>query len=80
MPQLGFDPSHRNLRFLHTTQAIRFGRGTSAAAAAAAAAAPSLVLGLEELPMFMSNGPRSIGVDRSLVFIPVCVGGEGGEM
>lgn len=31
VPQLGFIPSHRNFRFLHTTQAIRFGLGTSEA-------------------------------------------------
>lgn len=72
VPQLGFDPSHRSLRFLHTTQAIRFGRGTSP---------PSLLpvpLGLEELPVFMPARPKSWSpvkssssdaVARSLSFI-----------
>lgn len=54
VPQLGFDPSHRSFRFLQTTQAIRFGRGTST---------PSLFVvvpdALEELPMLMPGRPNS---------------------
>lgn len=75
VPQLGFDPSHRSFRFLHTTQAIRLGRGTSPLP-------PSLVLGLDELPMFIPNNwaaPKSSDVG-SLMFIPgVCGGGGRGE-
>lgn len=79
MPQLGFDPSHRSFRFLHTTQAIRLGRGTSPLP-------PSLVLGLDELPMFISNDwaalkSSDVGSGPSSMFIRCgCVwGGRGGR-
>lgn len=77
MPQLGFNPSHRSFRFLHTTQAIRLGRGTSPLP-------PSLVLGLDELPMFISNDWAALkssdvgGVPSSMFIRCGCVWGWGG--